>query len=79
MTFWLLNPSGTVVAQQSTVPTSGPPTGDITLVAPTPAAGTWEIDVELNLTTSGKEFTQTVNGDVGYDQPPPAAALASAH
>jgi hypothetical protein len=79
MTFWLLGPNGTVVAQQSTVPTSGPATGDITLVAPTPAAGTWEIDVELNLTTSGNEFTQTVNGSVGYDQPPPAAALASAH
>lgn len=78
MTFWLLDPSGTVVAQQSTVPTSGPPTGDITLVAPTPTAGTWEIDVELNLTTSGDEFTQTVNGNVGYDRPPPAA-LASAH
>ncbi len=29
-----------------------------------PAAGTWEIDVELNLTSSGKEFTQTVVGDV---------------
>jgi hypothetical protein len=27
-------------------------------------AGTWEIDVELNLTSSGKEFTQTVVGDV---------------
>jgi hypothetical protein len=27
-------------------------------------AGTWEIDVELNLTTSGKEFTQAVVGDV---------------
>ena len=26
--------------------------------------GTWEIDVELNLTTSGKEFRQTVVGDV---------------
>ena len=31
-------------------------------------AGTWEIDVELNLTTSGKEFTQLVKGVVGYDQ-----------
>jgi hypothetical protein len=27
-------------------------------------AGTWEIDVALNLTSSGKEFTQTVVGDV---------------
>jgi hypothetical protein len=32
-------------------------------------AGTWEIDVELNLTTSGKAFTQTVVGDV-LPQPP---------
>jgi hypothetical protein len=29
-----------------------------------PVAGTWTIDVELNLTVSGKEFTQTVQGNV---------------
>jgi hypothetical protein len=27
-----------------------------------PAPGTWEIDVVLNLTISGREFTQTVYG-----------------
>ena len=37
---------------------------------PNPVAGRWEIDVELNLTTSGLEFTQTVDGTLGYDQPP---------
>jgi hypothetical protein len=36
----------------------------VTYHVPNPMAGTWEIDVELNLTTSGKEFTQTVVGDV---------------
>ena len=29
-----------------------------------PMAGTWEVDVKLNLTISGLEFTQTVVGDV---------------
>ncbi|WP_163572597.1 hypothetical protein [Fodinicola feengrottensis] len=32
-----------------------------------PIAGRWEIDVVLNLTTSGNEFTQTVKGTVGYN------------
>ena len=39
------------------VPLTG---GSVTFHVPNPMAGTWEIDVELNLTTSGKEFTQTV-------------------
>jgi hypothetical protein len=70
MTFWLLDPSGTVVSRISTPTTdaSGQPVAAATLVAPTPVAGRWEIDVELNLTTSGKEFTQTVNGVLGYNQ-----------
>ena len=44
--------------------TAGQPPGTVTLTAPSPAAGTWEIDVELGLTVSGKEFTQVVQGTV---------------
>jgi hypothetical protein len=43
-------------------------------------AGTWEIDVELNLTTSGMAFTQTVVGDVLAQAPAltsPAGAVTS--
>jgi hypothetical protein len=77
MTFWLLDPNGMVVKQVAATPTtdaSGNTTAAANLVVPNPAAGRWEIDVELNLTTSGKEFTQLVNGVVGYDQPPASAA-----
>jgi hypothetical protein len=73
MTFWLLDPSGTVVQQVAATPAtdaSGATIAAAHLVAPSPAAGRWEIDVELNLTTSGKEFTQLVHGVVGYDRPP---------
>ena len=76
-TYWLLNPAGQVV-QRVSAPVAGPdgtPVNDVTLVAANPAAGRWEIDVELNLTTSGKEFTQTVAGSVAYDQ---VAAVAAA-
>jgi hypothetical protein len=76
ITFWLLDPNGTVVQQvaaTATTDASGDTIAAADLVAPNPAAGRWEIDVELNLTTSGKEFTQLVHGVVGYDQPPPAA------
>lgn len=41
-------------------------------------AGRWEIDVELNLTTSGTEFTQTVFGDVSYNAPPPSVGNPAA-
>jgi len=44
---------------------------------PNPAAGTWEIDVELNLTISGKEFSQTVSGDLAPDVPVVTAATTS--
>jgi hypothetical protein len=80
-TFFLINPSGTVVARASTPTTATDGSGQLvaaaTLVAPTPVAGRWEIDVELNLTTSGKEFTQTVDGAVGYDVPPVIANTLS--
>ena len=43
---------------------NGTPVSTATFHAANPAEGTWEIDVELNLTTSGQEFRQTVVGDV---------------
>ena len=71
-TFFLIDPNGTVISRVSTPTTdsSGVPVADGTLIAPTPVAGRWEIDVELNLTTSGQEFTQTVDGAVSYGQAP---------
>ncbi|HEX4255920.1 MAG TPA: S8 family serine peptidase, partial [Streptosporangiaceae bacterium] len=62
-TFYLVNPSGTVVATAGTPNTSSTP-GTAAVSTANPAAGTWTIDVELNLTVSGKEFTQTVDADV---------------
>ena len=74
MTLFLVNPAGTSVATHTTTTGNPPRTrtvngvlltgGTATFHVPNPMAGTWEIDVELNLTTSGKEFTQTVVGDV---------------
>jgi len=78
MSLFLVNPAGTSVATH-TVTTGNPPRTrtvngvllapgaggqTVTFHVPNPMAGTWEIDVELNLTSSGKEFTQTVVGDV---------------
>jgi hypothetical protein len=62
-TFYLVNPAGTVVATAGTPNTSSTP-GTAEVSTASPAAGTWTIDVELNLTVSGKEFTQTVDADV---------------
>lgn len=65
ITYYLVGPSGTVVAAGATPDTAaGQPPGTATLTAPDPVAGTWEIDVELGLTVSGQEFTQTVDGTV---------------
>ena len=64
-TFDLVNPSGAVVATDSTPKTvGGQQVATAELDTASPVAGTWQIDVVLNLTTSGKEFTQTVLGDV---------------
>lgn len=64
-TFYLLNPSGTVVATGATPTTvDGTSVATADLHTTAPAAGVWEIDVVLNLTVSGKEFTQTVYGDL---------------
>jgi hypothetical protein len=43
---------------------NGSVVGAASLSAADPAAGTWQIQVVLNLTVSGKEFLQTVHGDV---------------
>lgn len=65
ITYYLVDPAGAVVATASTPDTAaGATPGTVTLTAPSPVAGTWEIDVELGLTVSGSEFTQTVNGTV---------------
>jgi hypothetical protein len=65
ITYYLLNPSGAVAATASTPNTAaGQPPGTATLTVPGPVAGTWEIDVLLDLTVSGKEFTQTVHATV---------------
>jgi hypothetical protein len=65
ITYYLVNPTGAVVSTGSTPSTTaGQSPGTVTLSAPSPVAGTWEIDVELGLTVSGSEFTQTVNGTV---------------
>ncbi len=49
-------------------PTSGNPTGHASLVAPDPQPGLWEIDVMQGPTTDGTRFSQTVTGDVAYNQ-----------
>jgi hypothetical protein len=71
-TYWLINPSGTVVAEDATPTTtvvgSTTPVALADLIAANPVAGTWEIDVELNLTVSGLEFRQVVTGTVAYNQ-----------
>jgi hypothetical protein len=74
-TYYLIDPTGTVVARASTPAPAGQPAGDAVLVAADPVPGRWEIDVELNLTVSGKEFTQTVAGSAGYG--PATATLVS--
>jgi hypothetical protein len=64
-TFYLINPSGTVISTDTTPKiVNGAPVATASVTTADPAAGTWQIDVELNLTTSGKEFSQTVYGDV---------------
>jgi hypothetical protein len=62
--YYLVAPGGTVAATGSTPDTTGTSPGTVTLTTASPVAGTWEIDVELGLTMSGNEFTETVNGTV---------------
>jgi hypothetical protein len=65
-TFVLVNPSGKAVATANSTPTTvkGKLTASADLHTAHPVAGRWQIDVVLNLTTSGKEFTQTVYGNL---------------
>ncbi|HUA30652.1 MAG TPA: S8 family serine peptidase [Streptosporangiaceae bacterium] len=64
-TFYLVDPSGTVVARATSPQTvNGTSVGTAEVDTANPVVGTWTIDVELNLTVSGKEFTQTVYGNV---------------
>jgi hypothetical protein len=76
MTLYLVNPSGTSVATHvangrtvagvplAVTDVGGTQVSTATFHVANPMAGTWEIDVKLNLTTSGQEFRQTVVGDV---------------
>jgi hypothetical protein len=49
-------------------PTSGNPTGNASLIAPDPQPGLWEIDVMQGATTDGTRFSQTVTGNLAYNQ-----------
>jgi hypothetical protein len=63
--YYLVNPTGTVVAATSTPQTvNGQAVGTAELSTADPVAGLWQIDVVLKLTVSGNEFTQTVYGTV---------------
>ena len=68
----LTNPgviSGNVsVTAVDATPTSGNPTGKASLIAPDPQPGLWEIDVMQGATTDGTRFSQTVSGDLAYNQ-----------
>jgi hypothetical protein len=64
-TFYLVNPSGNLSAT-ATAPTTvngkSVTTADLYTLHPVP--GAWQIDVVLDLTVSGQEFTQTVSGSL---------------
>jgi len=62
------------VTATDTTPTSGNPTGSASLIAPDPQAGLWEIDVMQGATTDGTRFSQTVTGDLAYNQLKPVTA-----
>ena len=64
ITYFLVGPDGTLAGRTTTPNTTGTDPGTTTLTATAPAAGVWEIDVELGLTMSGLEFTETVDGTV---------------
>ena len=62
-TFFLIDPNNNVVATDTTPKTvNGQPVATAELNATDPTPGVWQIDVELNLTTSGEEFSQIVHG-----------------
>ena len=53
ITYFLVGPDGTLAGRTTTPNTTGSDPGTTTLTATAPAAGVWEIDVELGLTMSG--------------------------
>ncbi len=71
--YTLFSPSGTEVVADATPTTtlqgvgSTTPTALANLSVADPAPGRWLIDIQLNLITSGKEFSQVVNGDVTFN------------
>jgi hypothetical protein len=70
-TYELWSPSGKEVVADATPTTtiqgSTTPTALANLSVANPAAGRWLIVVQLNLTTSGQEFSQVVNGNVTFN------------
>ena len=72
-TYELFNPSGQEVVADATPTTtlqgigSTTPTALGNLSVANPAAGRWLIVVQLNLTTSGQEFSQIVKGNVTFN------------
>jgi hypothetical protein len=64
ITYTLLDPNGTVVQRVTTPNAAGTDPGAATLTATAPAAGLYEIDVQMGAAMSGNEFTQLVQGTV---------------
>jgi hypothetical protein len=73
-TYYLVDPNGNLVVQDTTPSTTGQgigannQAGDAYLSVANPVFGRWEVDVQLDLTVSGKEFTQTVAGTLSFNQ-----------
>jgi hypothetical protein len=69
----LFSPTGQEVVADATPTTtlqgigSTTPTAKANLSVANPVAGRWEIVIASGLTTSGQEFSQTINGDVTFD------------
>ena len=71
-TYELYYPSGQEVVADATPSTTvqgigSRPTGKANLSVANPTAGRWLIVVQLNLTTSGNEFSQAVKGNVTFN------------
>ena len=72
-TYELFSPTGQEVVADATPTTtllgigSTTPTAKANLSVTNPVAGRWEIVIASGLETSGQEFSQTINGDVAFD------------
>jgi hypothetical protein len=64
ITYTLTAPDGTVLQRVTTPNSTGTDPGAAILTATAPAAGLYEIDVQMGAAMSGKEFTQLVRGTV---------------